>query len=140
MSRAAALAIGVCLLAAGCGGREAAGPSPPELPRPLAQQLAGASDSVAAALAAGDGCTALRRATSLQRSVIAAINAHRVPPVFQEPLLGAVNALAERVHCQPKPPPPAAPVADQGDDDQGDHGRRDRGRHRGHGRHGHEDD
>src|SRR5262249_17972111 len=92
VSRAAALAFGVCLLAAGCGGRAVSSP-PPGLPRPLAHGLAGASDSVASALAAGDGCTALHRATALQRTVIAAVNARRVPPAFQEPLLGAVNSL-----------------------------------------------
>jgi hypothetical protein len=135
VSRAAALAIGICLLAAGCGGREVSRPPGPKLPRPLARQLAGASDSVAAALAAGDGCTALRRATSLQRDVIAAINAHRVPPDFQEPLLGAVNSLAERVQCRPPPPPPATVPDDRGDDDHGHHGH-----HRGHGRHGGDDD
>jgi len=135
MTRAAALAIGVCLLAAGCGGHEAAGPQQPTLPRPLAQRLAGASDAVATALVAGDECTALHRATSLQRTVIAAINAHRVPPVFQEQLLGAVNALAERIECRPPaPPPPPAPVVGE-NEDHGHHGH-----HRGHGRHGHGDD
>ena len=139
MSRAAALAIGVCLLAAGCGGRDAAAPPGPKLPRPLAQRLADTSDAVAEALAAGDGCTARRRATSLQRTVIAAINARRVPPAFQEPLLGAANELAGRVRCQPPSPPPPAPVVvDEGDDDHGHHGHHDKHAH--HGKHGRKDD
>jgi hypothetical protein len=128
VSRAAALAFCVCLLAAGCGGRTASAPPPPRLPHPLAQRLAAASDGVASALAAGDACAALDRATALQHTVIAAINGHRVPPVFQEPLLGAVNSLAERIRCVPPPPPPPAPVAD----DRGHHGHH--GHHEHHGR------
>jgi hypothetical protein len=94
MRRAAVLATITVL--AGCGGQKA---SEPRLPRPLATAWQRQSDSVADALAAGDRCLAQRRVVALQASVIAAVNAHRLAPAFQEPLLGAVNELASRIGC-----------------------------------------
>lgn len=93
--RHAALAAAVFVLA-GCG---SARPQEQRLPRPLASAWRSEADAVAAALAAGDSCLARRRAVALQTSVIEAVNARRLAPSFQEPLVGAVNDLATRIRC-----------------------------------------
>jgi len=109
------LALAVVVLAlAGCGG---GGGEPkvvqPHLPRALAADWRAQTDGVAAALDAGDGCEARRRAVALQTSVITAVNARRVPPRFQETLLGTVNELATRIGCTPPAPAPTpAPASD----------------------------
>jgi hypothetical protein len=111
-SRAFAAAL-LALAVAGCGGHghaHASAPPRPKLPRALAGQLAAASDEIARALTAGDGCGARRSAQHLQQQTIRAINGGRVPAAFQETLQSAVNDLAARIHCAPKPPP-AAPAA-----------------------------
>ncbi len=98
------------LVVAGCGGtpRHAAPPQQPKLPRVLAQSWKQQADSVASALAAGDGCTAQRLSTALRASVIAAVNARRVPRRFLEPLTSGVNELASQITCTPAlaPTPP----------------------------------
>jgi hypothetical protein len=95
---------------AGCGGsaQHTAAPQPPKLPRVLAQSWKHQADSVASALAAGDGCTAQRLSTALRTSVIAAVNARRVPRRFLDPLTSGVNELASQITCTP-PPAPAPP-------------------------------
>ena len=120
MRRAAVAALLLAVLA-GCGseGRRAA-PPPPPLPRTLARTWAQQAQAVASALAASDGCTALSLTTRLRSEVVAAVNAHRVPARFQEPLASGVNDLASRITCAPMP---AAPAPGKG------HGE-------GHGRHG----
>ena len=70
---------------AGCGQAKHAAPAP-HLPRQLAQRLAREADAVHTHAAA------LR----LQRQVIAAINAGRVPPALQEELSSRANAVAEQ--------------------------------------------
>ncbi len=86
--------------AAGCGGASSK-PSTPLLPRTLASSLAAGADQVAHLLDTGNGCAAHARALALQQTLIGAINEHRVPAVYQEPLLGNVNLLLERVPCSP---------------------------------------
>jgi hypothetical protein len=99
------------LLLAGCGGgTNEPKVVQPHLPRGLASQWRAQSDAVAAALTAGDGCTAQTRATALRRSVIGAIDAKRVAPRFQEELLAAVNDLAGRITCNPPVTPAPAPA------------------------------
>jgi len=72
---------------AGCGhAKRAAPPPPPRLPPALAQRLAREADAVHTRTAA------LR----LQREVIAAVNAGRVPAALQEELQSRANAVAER--------------------------------------------
>jgi hypothetical protein len=95
----------------GCGGtaRHAAPPPQPKLPRVLAQSWKQQADSVASALAAGDGCTAQRLSTALRASVIAAVNAHRVPRRFLDPLTSGVNELASQITCTPPPAPAPTP-------------------------------
>ena len=102
-----ALPLVAILVVAGCGGtaRHAAPPQQPKLPRVLAQSWKQQADSVASALAAGDGCTAQRLSTALRASVIAAVNARRVPRRFLEPLTSAVNELASQITCAPAPAP-----------------------------------
>ena len=102
-----ALPLLAILVFAGCGGtaRHAAPPQQPKLPRVLAQSWKQQADSVASALAAGDGCTAQRLSTALRASVIEAVNARRVPRRFLEPLTSGVNELASQITCTPPPAP-----------------------------------
>ena len=99
----AALAV-VVLVAAGCGSHGAnTTPRQPHLPRTLAESWAQQADAVAAALASNDGCAAQTRASTLQQSVISAVNEHRVPFQFLEALSSGVNDLAGRIRCTPAP-------------------------------------
>jgi hypothetical protein len=102
----AAVVLVLLVGAAGCGSqaKKTAPPRQPHLPRALAQSWAEQADAVASALASGDGCTALSRATALQTTVIAAVNDGKVPARFQEALTSSVNDLASRVTCTPTPP------------------------------------
>ena len=70
---------------AGCGHAKRAAPRP-HLPRPLAQRLAREADAV----------HTRGGARRLQRDVIAAINAGRVPAALQEELQSRANAVAEQ--------------------------------------------
>jgi hypothetical protein len=84
---------------AGCGGAKK--PPQPTLPVALAEQLAGRSDKVAAALDAGDPCRALKEARRLRDEMVAAVNAGRVPSPFQEQLGSSVQDLVQRIQCVP---------------------------------------
>ncbi len=99
--RSASVAVSSCaLLLAGCGGGEGRQlqPAPqPRLPRALAQQLAARADRVGERLDTNDRCGAVAEASQLQREVIQAINARRVPKRLQEPLQSAANSLVVRV-------------------------------------------
>ena len=118
--------------AAGCGGaQDAAPPKPaPKIPRALAQSWAQQADDVAAAIEAGDGCTAQQRAATLRTQVVSAVNAHRVPRRYLEPLVSTANDLAGRITCNP-PAPVVVPSAKPAKHD------KHHGRH-GHGKHGDE--
>jgi hypothetical protein len=89
-------------VAGGCGGGGSARTAP-LLPGSLARSLAAQADDVGRLLEAGDGCSAHARALALQRAVIGAINERRVPVVYQEQLLGAVNLLLDRIRCSQSP-------------------------------------
>jgi len=102
---AVAVALGA-LAAAGCGSaKQAATPAPPKLPRALAQLWAQQADAIAAALTAGDGCTAETQAAALRAQVAQAVNDGRIPRRYLEPLVGTVNALPARIACNPAPTP-----------------------------------
>jgi hypothetical protein len=70
---------------AGCGEAKQTAP-PPRLPAPLAHRLAREAD----------GVHTRKAALRLQRDVIAAINAGRVPAALQEDPSSRANAVAER--------------------------------------------
>jgi hypothetical protein len=120
-----------CVLAlAGCGGSEETAP-PPALSAPLAEQLAGRADTVAAQLDAGDPCGAAERAAALQQTAIQALNQPgQVPVELKEDLGVGVADLVDRAQsecaaAQPPPsppPPPAATTAADEDDDEHDQG------------------
>jgi hypothetical protein len=97
-----AVVAALALALAGCGTTvERAKPKPPRLPADLAQSWAQQADQVAAALAAGDGCTARQLSVSLHGQFVSAVNEHRVPRRLQEPLGSAFNDLASRTACVP---------------------------------------
>jgi hypothetical protein len=115
MRRAVVLTLVLAL--AGCGGTvKRAQPKPPRLPRDLAQAWAQQADQVAAALAAGDGCTAQQIAVSMHAQFVSAVNGRRVPQRLQEPLGSALNDLQSRTTCTP---PPQQPPGSGGGDQQG---------------------
>ncbi len=104
------MALAVVLVAAGCGSTpKDTTPREPHLPRALAQSWARQADAVAAAIASNDGCSARTQVAALQQSVIAAVNDHKVPQRFQEPLSSGVNDLADRITCTPPPAPAPHP-------------------------------
>jgi hypothetical protein len=130
MRSAAVLATVVVL--AGCGAERAAPPTRPHLPHALGAAWRKDADAVADALAVGDGCLARQRAVALRTAVITAVNAHRLPPRFQESLVGAVNDLASRIRCVPATPAPApAPTPAPAPPAHEDHGHG-HGKHKGH--------
>ena len=101
------------LAAAGCGGTaQHTAAKQPRLPRALAQSWKQQADSVAAALAVADGCTAQQLAAALRTSVLEAVNAGRVPRPLLEPLTSGVNDLASRIVCTP-PAPATVPVPEK---------------------------
>jgi hypothetical protein len=96
------VALGVVLLVAGCGAQATdTTPRQPHLPRALAESWARQADAVAAALASSDGCSAQTQAAALQQSVISAVNEHRVPRQFLEPLSSGINDLTVQITCTP---------------------------------------
>jgi hypothetical protein len=100
--------LGAAVALAGCGGgsAERRPPAPPRLPLALAQTWARQADAVAAALAAGDGCTARRLAVALRADVSRATA--KTPRRLLVPLAAAVDPLPSRIGCAPRPAAPAA--------------------------------
>src|SRR4051812_8276242 len=96
---ASGAACSCALLLTACGrAQQQQRPAPePRLPRAVAQELASRADRVAERLDTHDACGAAAEAAQLQREVILAINAHRVPKRLQEPLQSAANSLMARV-------------------------------------------
>jgi hypothetical protein len=102
----------VAVALAGCGGRHHVPPAP-QLPAALARSLAVQADAVASRLDAGDECGAREHALALQQAAIAAVNERRIPAGYQEPLLGDIALLVQRITCtaEPTPASTAAPPA-----------------------------
>jgi len=116
------------LLLSGCGnGAERQTAPRPTLPHAVALRLAHASDGVAAALAAGDGCRARTLAQALQQQASSSV----VPTALRTQLREATDDLARRIECAPRPPPPTVAVEPQ---DEGN--RHDNGKHKGEKKHG----
>jgi hypothetical protein len=101
--RSGLLTASSALLLAGCGGGDqtAPPPKPPRIPAGVAQQLATEADRVAT-LKLGT-CEARDAAARFRSHVIASIG--RVPPRYQEPLMSAANALADRLAACVEPQP-----------------------------------
>jgi hypothetical protein len=120
-----ALPVLATIALAGCGGGTERHTTPPQpkLPRALAQLWSQQADAVASALATGDGCTAQQLAGSLRASVIDAVNGHRVPQRFLDPLTSGVNELASQIACTPPPAPAPAPAPAHGHGHKGKHGK-----------------
>jgi hypothetical protein len=119
----AALAAALCLAGCGSGTPERRAAPAPSLPAPLAATLAQQSDKVAAALDAGDSCTALTEARRLQEDTIEAINERRVPAAFQEQLVSTVGDLVARIEC--------VPHEDEGRGEGKGKGKKGKGKHKG---------
>jgi hypothetical protein len=101
--RSGLLTASSALLLAGCGGGDhtTPPPKPPRIPGGVARQLATEADHVAT-LTPGT-CEARDAAARFRSHVIASIG--RVPPRYQEPLMSAANALADRLAACVEPQP-----------------------------------
>jgi hypothetical protein len=91
----------------GCGG--AGPPGGSQIPHAVAGQLASQSESVAATLRKGDGCTARSQARSLRQTARYAIATGQIPLRLRPGLLAAVNRLLAKIHCAP--PAATAPAS-----------------------------
>lgn len=142
MSRIAAVAALLVLVAAGCGG--GARPRPASVhgvPSALAHDWAGQASAIAAAAESGDDCHAQALAVSLREQVMR--KSHLLPLRLRSPLVTGLDSLVERTSCRetvtvettpappqhgPKPPhehpphgpkPPHGPHGHGHGDDQG---------------------
>ncbi len=97
MRRISILCFGLLALA-GCGGA-----TRPGIEASTADALARQADAVAARIAVGDACGARDHAVLLQRRTIAAINAGRVPTLYQRTLQSRANELVSALdpECLP---------------------------------------
>jgi hypothetical protein len=114
---------------AGCGGGDGetrTERTQPQIERAVAEQLAGTSDEVAAAIESGDSCAASDAAARLRADLTDAINGGKVPDVYLEDLSGAVNELAAQV-----PACADEPSAGNDDDDDRDHDGKEKGKGKG---------
>ena len=104
---ASVTAFSCALLLAGCGGGNAnqtkPRPRPPRIPADVAQRLAAEADLIASAQPGS--CTARAAAARLQAESLEAIQSHRVPSRYQEPLMSAANGLVARLSVCAEPTP-----------------------------------
>ena len=102
---ASVTAFSCAVLLAGCGGGNAnqtkPRPRPPRIPADVAQRLAAEADLIARAQPGS--CTARAAAARLQAEALEAIQSHRVPPRYQEPLMSAANGLVARLSVCAEP-------------------------------------
>jgi len=102
---ASVTACSCALLLAGCGGGGAnqttPRPRPPRIPADIAQRLAAEADLIARA--EPGSCTARAAAARLQAEALEAIQSHRVPPRYQEPLMSTANSLVARLSVCAEP-------------------------------------
>ena len=108
------LFIGLALLAlvsaaAGCGGSGETS----AIPSSVAAGLAAKSESIAAAIDAGDECGAAKQADDLRHATDEAIANGSIPVDYQRDLQAAVANLQNTVNCPP-PPPHENPQGDEG--------------------------
>jgi hypothetical protein len=102
---ASVTACSCALLLAGCGGGDAnqtePSPRPPRIPADVAQRLAAEADLIASAQPGS--CAARAAAARLQAEALEAIQTHRMPPRYQEPLMSAANGLVARLSVCAEP-------------------------------------
>ena len=102
---ASVTAFSCTLLLAGCGGgnvdQTKPRPRPPRIPAYVAQRLAAEADLIASAKPGS--CTTRAAAARLQAEALEAIQSHRVPPRYQEPLMSAANGLVARLSVCAEP-------------------------------------
>jgi hypothetical protein len=94
-------ALAVMLGAAGCGGASSS-ETQSSIPESVAGRLAAQSDSIAAALEAGDDCGAAQQADDLRHAADKAISTGEVPAAYQGELEAAVTSLQNAVNCAPE--------------------------------------
>ena len=92
-------ALAVMLGAASCG--SGSGNSASAIPSSVANRLAAQSESIAAALDAGDKCGAAQQADNLRHAADEAIARGSVPAAYQSDLEAAVTNLQNIVNCPP---------------------------------------
>jgi hypothetical protein len=93
------VAVTLAIALAACGGGTTSTSQAPALPRSVANELASKSDEIADALENGDQCGAAHHADELKERVDAAIADGRIPPAFQDELVGAATDLQNEVNC-----------------------------------------
>ncbi len=101
---ASVTAFSCALLLAGCGGdanQTKPSPRPPRIPVDVAQRLAAEADLIASAQPGS--CAARAAAARLQAEALQAIQSHRMPPRYQEPLMSAANGLVARLSVCAEP-------------------------------------
>src|SRR4051812_39695255 len=102
---ASVTAFSCALLLAGCGGGNANQTKPrphaPRIPADVARRLAAEADLIARAQPGS--CTARAAAARLQAGALEAIQSHRGPPRYQEPLMSAANGLVARLSVCAEP-------------------------------------
>jgi hypothetical protein len=98
------VAVTLAIALAACGGGTTSTSRAPALPRSVANELASKSDEIADALENGDQCGAAHHADELKERVDAAIADGRIPPAFQDELVGAATDLQNEINCVEKKP------------------------------------
>lgn len=104
VSRIAAVAVLVVLVAAGCGGGRPQKVDLHGIPSALAQDWEGQAAAIAAAAAARNDCHARALAVSLRTQVMQ--KQHLLPLRLRSPLVTGIDSLVARTTCTPKPPAP----------------------------------
>jgi hypothetical protein len=105
--------LALVLGASACG--SGSGDTSSTIPSSVANRLAAQSESIAAALDAGDECEAAQQADDLRHAADEAIAKGSIPAAYQSDLEAAVTSLQNTVNC---PPPP-----DQGNQGEGGDGK-----------------
>jgi hypothetical protein len=92
--------LGFALVLVSCGGATPTETQSAAIPRSVAERLAAQSESLAAALEAGDTCGAAQDAVDLRRKAEAAIGAGDIPAAYQNELAAAVTRLEQAISCE----------------------------------------
>ena len=93
-------AAGCALTLAGCGGGSEQTSSEPVIPAPVADDLAGQSEAIAASLEGGDVCGAAQQADDLNKAVNDAVAKGQIPSALQRELQNVVSELVNNVNCE----------------------------------------